>query len=177
MLQCAVIFKSCFNITSLASNIVATEGLFTVCCVASHYVFTVFSVLKNVIVVNSSKKTCVCVCQCNTCMSWGVFFVCFFKIAHAIMTLDLLLSLIRYLYVNSRAWPAGCVISDPMSPPPIAEEIDLHVIDLKSLREERRSLRAHRAFTPNDECFFIFLDVSRDFVARCVTKDRLFFQE
>uniref|UniRef100_A0A8C1DBF4 F-box and WD repeat domain containing 5 n=2 Tax=Cyprinus carpio TaxID=7962 RepID=A0A8C1DBF4_CYPCA len=71
----------------------------------------------------------------------------------------------RYLYVNSRAWPVGCVISDPMSPPPIAEEIDLHVIDLKSLREERRSLRAHRAFTPNDECFFIFLDVSRDFVA------------
>ncbi|KAM9841219.1 F-box/WD repeat-containing protein 5 isoform 1-T2 [Aulostomus maculatus] len=71
----------------------------------------------------------------------------------------------RYLYVNSRAWPAGCVISDPMSPPPIAEEIDLHVIDLKSLREERRSLRAHRAFTPNNECFFIFLDVSRDFVA------------
>ncbi|XP_077478127.1 F-box/WD repeat-containing protein 5 [Stigmatopora argus] len=71
----------------------------------------------------------------------------------------------RYLYVNSRAWPTGCIISDPMSPPPIAEEIDLHVIDLKSLREERRSLRAHRAFTPNDECFFIFLDVSRDFVA------------
>ncbi|XP_066569413.1 F-box/WD repeat-containing protein 5 [Amia ocellicauda] len=71
----------------------------------------------------------------------------------------------RYLYVNSRAWPAGYVISDPMSPPPIAEEIDLHVIDLKTLREERRSLRAHRAFTPNDECFFIFLDVSRDYVA------------
>ncbi|KAJ8408658.1 hypothetical protein AAFF_G00252930 [Aldrovandia affinis] len=71
----------------------------------------------------------------------------------------------RYLYVNSRSWPMGCVISDPRSPPPIAEEIDLHVIDLKSLREERRSLRAHRAFTPNDECFFIFLDVSRDFVA------------
>uniref|UniRef100_A0A1A7XU51 F-box and WD-40 domain protein 5 n=1 Tax=Iconisemion striatum TaxID=60296 RepID=A0A1A7XU51_9TELE len=71
----------------------------------------------------------------------------------------------RYLYVNSRAWPAGCVISDPMFPPPIAEEIDMHVIDLKNLREERRSLRAHRAFTPNDECFFIFLDVSRDFVA------------
>lgn len=71
----------------------------------------------------------------------------------------------RYLYVNSRAWPAGYMISDPMSPPPIAEDIDMHVIDLKSLREERRSLRAHRAFTPNDECFFIFLDVSRDFVA------------
>uniref|UniRef100_A0AAZ3QZ75 F-box and WD repeat domain containing 5 n=1 Tax=Oncorhynchus tshawytscha TaxID=74940 RepID=A0AAZ3QZ75_ONCTS len=58
----------------------------------------------------------------------------------------------RYLYVNSRAWLAGWVISDPMSPHPIAEEIDLHVIDLNT-------------FTPNEECFFIFLDVSRDFVA------------
>lgn len=82
-----------------------------------------------------------------------------------------LISLIRYLYVNSRAWPPGCKISDPMCPPPIAQEIDLHVIDLKSLREERRILRAHRAFTPNDECFFIFLDVSRDFVARWVSKE------
>ena len=27
-------------------------------------------------------------------------------------------------------------------------------------------LRAHRAYTPNDECFFIFLDVSQDYVAR-----------
>ncbi|XP_030211415.1 F-box/WD repeat-containing protein 5 [Gadus morhua] len=71
----------------------------------------------------------------------------------------------RYLYVNSRAWPAGCVISDPMCPPPIAEEIDLHVIDLKNLREEKMILRSHKAYTPNDECFFIFLDVSRDFVA------------
>lgn len=60
-----------------------------------------------------------------------------------------------------------------MYPPPIAEEIDLHVIDLKSLREERRSLRGHRAFTSNNECFFIFLDVSRDFVARWVTQQEL----
>lgn len=79
-----------------------------------------------------------------------------------------LVLLTRYLYVNSRAWPAGCVISDPLYPPPIAEEIDLHVIDLKSLREERRCLHGHRAFTSNNECFFIFLDVSRDFVARWV---------
>ena len=70
--------------------------------------------------------------------------------------------------MNSRAWPAGCVISDPMCPPPIAEEIDLHVIDLKNLQEEKMILRSHKAYTPNDECFFIFLDVSRDFVARSV---------
>lgn len=75
--------------------------------------------------------------------------------------------LLRYLYVNSRAWPPGSVVADPMQPPPIAEEIDLLVFDLKTMREVKRALRAHRAYTPNDECFFIFLDVSRDFVARC----------
>lgn len=53
-----------------------------------------------------------------------------------------------------------------MQPPPIAEEIDLLVFDLKTMQEVKRALRAHRAYTPNDECFFIFLDVSRDFVAR-----------
>lgn len=72
----------------------------------------------------------------------------------------------RYLYVNSRAWPSGSVVADPMQPPPIAEEIDLLVFDLKTMRKVKQGLRAHRAYTPNDECFFIFLDVSRDFVAR-----------
>ncbi|XP_036272735.1 F-box/WD repeat-containing protein 5 [Pipistrellus kuhlii] len=71
----------------------------------------------------------------------------------------------RYLYVNSRAWPSGSVVADPMQPPPIAEEIDLLVFDLKTMRAVKRALRAHRAYTPNDECFFLFLDVSRDFVA------------
>ncbi|KAJ6633664.1 hypothetical protein lerEdw1_014334 [Lerista edwardsae] len=71
----------------------------------------------------------------------------------------------RYLYVNSRAWPRDCVISDPLQPPPIAEEIDLHVLDLKTMKEVKRALRAHRAYTPSGESFFIFLDVSRDFVA------------
>ncbi|XP_078082850.1 F-box/WD repeat-containing protein 5 [Mustelus asterias] len=71
----------------------------------------------------------------------------------------------RYLYVNSRAWPKGCVIADPMNPPPIAEEIDIHVFDLKTMQEVTQTLRAHTAYTPNDECFFIFLDVSRDYVA------------
>ncbi|XP_010135625.1 PREDICTED: F-box/WD repeat-containing protein 5, partial [Buceros rhinoceros silvestris] len=74
----------------------------------------------------------------------------------------------RSLYVHSRAWPRDCIISDPMQPPPIAEEIDLHVFDLKTMKEVKRALRAHRAYTPNEECFFIFLDVSRDFVARWV---------
>lgn len=75
-------------------------------------------------------------------------------------------ALSRYLYVNSRAWPEDCVISDPLQPPPIAEEIELRVLDLKTMKEAKRALRAHRAYTPSEEFNFIFLDVSRDFVAR-----------
>ncbi|OCT65212.1 hypothetical protein XELAEV_18041451mg [Xenopus laevis] len=71
----------------------------------------------------------------------------------------------RFLYVNSRPWPHDCLIADPMDPPPIAEEIELRIFDLRNLREVQSPLRAHRAYTPNNECFFIFLDVSTDFVA------------
>src|SRR5215471_17928102 len=75
----------------------------------------------------------------------------------------------RYLYVNSRPWPRGYVITNPLEPPPIAQEIDIHVIDLVTLKEVGTMLRAHKAYTPNDECFFIFLDVCNEYVARFVT--------
>lgn len=71
----------------------------------------------------------------------------------------------RYLYVNSRPWPQGYVIENPLTPPPIAQEIDIHVIDLCTLKEVGTMLRSHKAYTPNDECFFIFLDVSDQYVA------------
>ncbi|XP_035230118.1 F-box/WD repeat-containing protein 5-like [Stegodyphus dumicola] len=71
----------------------------------------------------------------------------------------------RYLYVNSRPWPQNYVIENPLSPPPIAQEIDIHVIDLCTLKEVGTMLRSHKAYTPNDECFFIFLDVSDQYVA------------
>jgi len=72
----------------------------------------------------------------------------------------------RYLYVNSRPWPRGYVINNPLEPPPIAQEIDIHVIDLVTLKEVGTMLRAHKAYTPNNECFFIFLDVCNEYVAR-----------
>ena len=72
----------------------------------------------------------------------------------------------RYLYVNSRPWPRGYVINNPLEPPPIAQEIDIHVIDLVTLKEVGTMLRAHKAYTPNNECFFIFLDVCSEYVAR-----------
>lgn len=72
----------------------------------------------------------------------------------------------RYLYVNSRPWPENYVITNPMEPPPIAQEIDIHVIDMVTLEPVGNMLRAHKAYTPNTECFFIFLDVCDDYVGR-----------
>lgn len=72
----------------------------------------------------------------------------------------------RYLYVNCRPWPQNYVIRNPLEPPPIAQEIDIHVIDLVTFKKVGKMLRAHRAYTPNTDCFFIFLDVCDDYVAR-----------
>ncbi|KAG8230940.1 hypothetical protein J437_LFUL002973 [Ladona fulva] len=71
----------------------------------------------------------------------------------------------RYLYVNSRPWPVNYHITNPLDPPPIAQEIDIHVIDLTTLKQVGTMLRSHKAYTPNNECFFIFLDVCNEFVA------------
>lgn len=70
----------------------------------------------------------------------------------------------RFLYVNSRPWPVNCVIANPLDPPPISQEIDIHVIDLQTMKKVGTMLRAHKAYTPNTECFFIFLNVSDNFV-------------
>ncbi|XP_014675719.1 PREDICTED: F-box/WD repeat-containing protein 5-like [Priapulus caudatus] len=71
----------------------------------------------------------------------------------------------RFLYVNVRRWPEGYVVENPLDPPPIAQEIDISVIDLRTLRRVGTTHRAHKAYTPNNECFFIFLDVCGEFVA------------
>ncbi|XP_011504253.1 PREDICTED: F-box/WD repeat-containing protein 5 [Ceratosolen solmsi marchali] len=71
----------------------------------------------------------------------------------------------RYLYINTRPWPRGYVITNPLQPPPIAQEIDIHVIDLVTLKQVGTMLRAHKAYTPNNDCFFIFLDVCNEYVA------------
>ncbi|KAK7094697.1 hypothetical protein V1264_006210 [Littorina saxatilis] len=71
----------------------------------------------------------------------------------------------RYLYVNSRQWPNNYKIVKVMEPPPIAQEIDIHVIDLVTFEEVGTIMRSHKAYTPNDECFFLFLDVSELYVA------------
>lgn len=69
------------------------------------------------------------------------------------------------MYVNSRPWPKDYIISNALEPPPIAQEIDIHVIDLTTLNRVGRMLRSHKAYTPNTECFFLFLDVCDNYVA------------
>lgn len=51
-------------------------------------------------------------------------------------------------------------------PPPCAQEIDIHVIDLAQMQEVGKILRSHVAYSPFNECFFISLDVCNEFVAR-----------
>ncbi|XP_070581680.1 F-box/WD repeat-containing protein 5-like [Ptychodera flava] len=70
----------------------------------------------------------------------------------------------RYLYVNSRSWPKNCVISDPLKPPPISQEIEMHVYDLVTMTEIKRHY-GHKAFSSNEELIFIFLDVCDLYVA------------
>ncbi|CAO1360534.1 unnamed protein product [Diamesa serratosioi] len=70
----------------------------------------------------------------------------------------------KFLYVNSRPWPKNCVITNPLKPPPISQEIDIHVIDLQTLKKVGTMLRSHKAYTPNTDCFFIFLDVCDSYV-------------
>lgn len=70
------------------------------------------------------------------------------------------------MYVNCRAWPEGYVLHNPLDPPPVACEIDIHVIDLNTFQEVGVMLRDHRLFVPSDECLPRFLDVSDDYIAR-----------
>ncbi|XP_005112407.1 uncharacterized protein LOC101854616 isoform X2 [Aplysia californica] len=70
----------------------------------------------------------------------------------------------RFLYVNCRPWPKNYIISDPQESPPLAQEVEISSIDLTTFEFVGPVLRSHRAYTHSDECFFLNLDVSDDFV-------------
>lgn len=74
----------------------------------------------------------------------------------------------RYLYVNCRPWPKNYIISDPQESPPLAQEVEISTIDLTTFNFVGPVLRSHKAYTHSDECFFLNLDVSDDYVARWV---------
>lgn len=70
-----------------------------------------------------------------------------------------------FLYVNCRPWVAEGKHVTPDEPPAISDAIHLRVYDLTSYQLVREHT-GHKAFTPNDGCFFIFLSVSEQLVAR-----------
>lgn len=74
----------------------------------------------------------------------------------------------QYLYVNCRMWEqhdgkVGCELAE--SPPEISNDITLQVYSLSTY--ELVSVHVgHKAFTANNGCFFIFLNVADNLVAR-----------
>ena len=68
-----------------------------------------------------------------------------------------------FLYVNCRPWACETPPADVL--PEISNQILLRVYDLATCTLVRVH-RGHEAFTPNDACFFIFLDVADTLVAR-----------
>uniref|UniRef100_A0A914WGW1 F-box domain-containing protein n=1 Tax=Plectus sambesii TaxID=2011161 RepID=A0A914WGW1_9BILA len=72
----------------------------------------------------------------------------------------------RQLYVNVRPWPDADADEKfpPLDPPPLIDKIELRVIDLQSMLITPQVYRGHKGFTPNEQCFFIFLDVGHHIV-------------
>jgi len=70
----------------------------------------------------------------------------------------------QLLYVNVRRWPENCVLSS-VNPPAIAQEIELRVVDLQTLTLRDSVFSGHRAFTFSSDAFYIYIDISKDFVS------------
>jgi len=65
----------------------------------------------------------------------------------------------RHLYANVRRWPAN---AQPVEdePPPIAQEIELVVVDLATLAVTDTTYSGHKGYTDSKGAFYIYLDVS-----------------
>lgn len=71
----------------------------------------------------------------------------------------------RYLYANVRRWPANST-PNLFESPPIASEIEMRVVDLKSLElMEDVVFTGHRGFTDSLGAFYIYINVGVDLVA------------
>ncbi|KAG4075312.1 hypothetical protein HA402_003103 [Bradysia odoriphaga] len=71
----------------------------------------------------------------------------------------------RYLYVHCGEWLPNYIISNPLEPPPIAQEINIHVIDLTTLTKVDQTFQSHTNYTLNDGCHYIFMDVCDNYLA------------
>lgn len=72
----------------------------------------------------------------------------------------------RFLYVQYGPWSPHYIISNPLEPPPIAQEIIIHVIDLTELKLLDQTFQSHKNYTENDGCYYVFMDVCDNYLAR-----------
>lgn len=65
----------------------------------------------------------------------------------------------QYIFANVRRWPQG---AQPHvgEPPPIAQEIEMVVIDLHTLKILPKTYTGHKGFTDSTGAFYIYLDTS-----------------
>ena len=65
----------------------------------------------------------------------------------------------KELYVNVRSWPKN---SNPSmdTPPAIASQIEMKIIDLETFTITDQSLMGHLGFTPSEKAYYLYLDVS-----------------
>ena len=70
----------------------------------------------------------------------------------------------RYLYVNVRKWPEGAVPAADVCPP-IAEDIEMKVLDLTERRFLDVTYKGHKGFTNSLDAYIIYLDTSDSLVA------------
>jgi len=69
----------------------------------------------------------------------------------------------KLLYVNVRRWPENAVLS-MFDAPVIAQEIEMKIVDLETLTLKETILSGHKAYTDSMSAFYIYIDVSEDFV-------------
>lgn len=66
----------------------------------------------------------------------------------------------KQLYVNVRSWPENYVINIGMDPPCISNQIEIKVINLETIELTDTVYRGHIGYTPTEEAFYMYLDVS-----------------
>lgn len=71
--------------------------------------------------------------------------------------------------MNCRPWVGKDVDrTDPWATPDLSTHIQIRVIDLYTLQDLGVYYSGHLGWSPAFRCCFVFLDVSEDYVARCV---------
>lgn len=74
----------------------------------------------------------------------------------------------RFLFINCRPWVGEIDRTDPWATPELSGNIEVRIIDLLTLKDVGVQYTGHKGFSPSNMCCFVFLDVSKDYVARWV---------